>query len=131
MRYSREFEAYLSKKKVPVKNGMIKLVHADRIASLHHDFSIEKAKKSGLPKSLLKSRFKVIEVSFEELQRSGQKPENFDVRIVASGKNYETGTWFGSFNGTVGNLWAWAIEQCTDSHDPDTIQSLLEDASSD
>jgi hypothetical protein len=128
---NKPFHAYLKKRGIVVKNGQVPIDKADKIPELYHKFGIEEAKKAGLPKQFQEHADKVINISLNDLERAGQKPEKYDVKIVESEKNYESGTWNGYFEGTVSNLWKWLMDECTENHNDadfvEAIESGLED----
>lgn len=104
LKEDKEFLAFLKKNKVEVKQGRILIKDAKRIPALQDQFLRMQSKKSGLPKSLVPDAEKVIEFSVSSAPRDGQKPEKFNVEILDSQKNYETGDWSGVLKGKVKDL---------------------------
>lgn len=120
------FHAFLKKKGIVVKNGQISIDKAEKIQGLYHKFGIEVAKKAGLPKHLKRYAQKVVSIAFNELERAGQEPEKYGVKILESEKNYENGTWNGYFEGTVSNLWNWLMDECTENHNERDFAEAIE-----
>lgn len=124
---NKEFHAFLKKKGIQVKNGTVPIDKAEKIPELFHQFGIEEAKKSGLPKKLQKYANHSVHVTLNDLARANQQPEKYDVELEDSEKNYETGTWNGTFHGTVTDLWKFFVAECSENHKAKELEEAIQE----
>lgn len=122
------FIKFLKSKKIRMKGEQVHVKDLEKAHSLIHDFEIAQAKKLGLPKLLAPHANSVVRIEITDMERAGQTPEDFDVELVDSWKNYDEGTWSGDFKGTVANIFKYVLEQCQEQDLKDIEIRLLEAA---
>jgi len=101
MKYSKKFEAYLNQNGIVLTNKLISLSDANRASYLYVQFKNEEAKKQGLPKELKPYAKEVINFHLYRIDRAGQDPEKYGVKLINSEKNYDNNGSDGTWNGHV------------------------------